>query len=170
MLPSSPKIEVWFVMNGLSPEERLNSLGIDLPDAPAPAGSYVRCVRSGGLIFVSGQLPLTDGKLVFEGRVGDELSVEQGKECARIAAVNSIAVLKAELGGLGGVRKIVKVTGYVASADGFTGQAEVLNGASDLYAYVFGDRGGHARAAVGAARLPLGAPVEIDLIAEADFG
>ncbi len=158
-------------MNPSSPEEKLADLGISLPEAPAPVGSYVRCVRSGDLLFVSGQLPLRDGKLFLEGKVGSELSVEQGRECARIAAVNSIAVLSAELGGaLGGIRSIVKVTGYVASADGFSRQADVINGASDLFADVFGARGRHARVAVGAAQLPLGAPVEIEVIAETDSG
>ncbi len=140
-------------------------MGIALPPAPKPAGSYVPGVRSGNLIFVSGQLPLKDGKLLFEGKVGGGVSLEQAKECARVSALNALAVLSVS-GGLGAVERIVKVTGYVASADGFTGQADVVNGASDFFSEVFGDRGAHSRSAVGVCELPLGAPVEIEVIAE----
>ena len=141
-------------------------MGITLPGVQPPAGSYRPCVRSGELVFISGQLPLKDGKLLFEGLVGREVSVERAALCARQAAVNCLAVLNAEPGGLGAVRRIVKVTGYVASADGFVRQADVVNGASDLFAEVFGERGRHSRAAVGASALPLGAPVEIEAVVE----
>ncbi len=158
-------------MNESSPEQRLKNMGIRLPEAPVPAGSYVPCARGDNLVFVSGQLPMKDGKLLFRGKAGDELTVEEAGDCARLAAVNSLAVLRAELKeGLSGVAAIVKVTGYVASADGFTRQADVVNGASDLYAAVFGEKGRHARAAVGVAQLPLGAPVEIEVIAEVKAG
>ena len=153
-------------MSGVSPEDRLREMGIELPEAPRPAGSYLPCVRSGNLVFVSGQLPLKEGVLLFEGRVDGEVSVDRAKACARQAALNCMAVLRAELGDLGAVSRIVKITGYVASSDCFVRQAEVVNGASDLFSEVFGDRGRHSRAAVGAARLPLGAPVEIEAVAE----
>lgn len=149
----------------ISLEQKLKRMGVILPPAPMPAGSYIPCVRSGNLVFVSGQLPLKDGKLMFEGKVGGGVSVEQAKECARVAAVNALAVLSAD-GRLGTVERIVKVTGYVASADGFTGQADVVNGASDFFSEAFGEKGVHSRAVVGVAELPLGAPVEIEVIAE----
>ncbi|QMU55914.1 MAG: RidA family protein [Candidatus Mycalebacterium zealandia] len=150
-------------MNSL--EQKLKTMGFTLPPAPAPAGSYVPSTRSGNLIFVSGQLPLKDGKLLFEGKVGGGVSVEQAKECARICAINALAVLSVS-DGLEAVERIVKVTGYVASVDGFTGQADVVNGASDFFSEVFGRKGGHSRSAVGVSELPLGAPVEIEVIAE----
>ncbi len=154
-------------MSGLSPEQKLEKMGVSLPASPSPAGSYLPCVRSGNLVFVSGQLPLKGGKLLFKGRVGDELTVESANECARLAALNVLAVLRDAGGGsLNAVRKIVKITGYVASAENFTCQADVVNGASDFFAEVFGEKGMHSRAAVGAVQLPLGAPVEIEVIAE----
>ncbi|MCY3973033.1 MAG: RidA family protein [Candidatus Dadabacteria bacterium] len=157
-------------MSDFSPEQKLREMGIVLPGVPSPAGSYRPCVRSGRLVFISGQLPLKDGKLLFEGLVGGGVSVEQAALCARQAAVNCLAVLSAEAGGLGAVGRIVKVTGYVASAAGFVRQADVVNGASDLFAEVFGERGRHSRAAVGASALPLGAPVEIEAVAEVRDG
>ncbi len=147
-------------------EERLRELGIHLPDVPTPLGSYKPASVSGNLIFVSGQLPLVSGKLLCEGKVGSELSVEDGVNAARACSVNSLAVMSKELGGLDRVKSIVKITGYVASSPGFHNQANVVNGASDLFYQVFGDDGRHARAAVGVSELPLNAPVEIELIAE----
>lgn len=149
-----------------SPEQKLKTMGVELPPAPEPAGSYISSARSGNTVFVSGQLPLKDGKLLFEGKVGGVVSPEQAKECARVAAVNALAVLSCGDGGLGAIERIVKVAGYVASADGFTGQADVVNGASDFLAEVFGEKGRHSRVAVGVSELPLGAPVEVELIAE----
>lgn len=155
-----------------SVRKRLANLGIELPAAPVPKGAYAPCVRAGGLVFVSGQLPVRDGNLLFEGKVGGEVSVERGKQCARLAAVNSIAVLISELEGnpgktgADGFVRIVKVVGYVALAEGFEEQAEVLNGASAFYTEVFGDSGRHARTAVGVCELPLRSPVEIELTAE----
>ncbi len=148
-------------------EDRLKSLGLELPEPPLPRGSYKAAVLSGNHVYVSGQLPLADGRLLYRGKVGSDLSVEEGAEAARVAALNTLAVLDWCVGGLGRIRRIVKVTGYVASAAGFTEQARVMDGASKLYVDVLGDAGRHARVAVGVAELPLDAPVEIELVAEA---
>jgi enamine deaminase RidA (YjgF/YER057c/UK114 family) len=129
-------------------------------------GAYVPAVRTGNLVFVSGQLPMKDGELIAQGHVGDDVSVEEAKACARQAVLNALAVVAAEVGGLKHVARIVRVTGYVASAPGFTEQAKVLNAASELLGQVFGEAGRHSRAAVGAAELPLGAPVELELVIE----
>lgn len=147
-------------------EARLRELGIELPDIPAPLGSYIPASMAGGLLFVSGQLPLSGGKLVSMGKVGSAVSPEEGAGAAKVSAVNAIAVMKKELGDLDRVKRIVKVTGYVASAPGFNAQAGIINGASDLFYQVFGDEGRHARAAVGVSELPLDAPVEVEVIAE----
>ena len=149
-----------------TPEEKLRALGLELPPAPKPVGAYVPAVRTGNLVFVSGQLPMKDGELIAQGHVGDDVSVEEAKACARQAALNALAAVAAEIGGLKHVARIVRVTGYVASAPGFTEQALVLNAASELLAEVFGEAGRHSRAAVGAAELPLGAPVELKLVIE----
>ena len=147
-------------------EDRLLELGIKIPESPAPLGSYKPASVTGNLIFISGQLPLSDGKLKHQGKVGSDVTVEDAILAARASAINAIAAMSRELGGIGRVRKIVKVTGYVASAPGFHNQAAVVNGASDLLFEVFGEDGRHARAAVGVAELPMNAPVEIELIAE----
>ena len=131
-----------------------------------PLGSYKLAVISGNLIFVSGQLPLKDAKLLYKGKVGVDLSVEQGMEAARVAAINSVSAMKNELGDLNRITRIVKITGYVSSGAGFDMQAKVINGASDLFYEIFGDIGRHARAAVGVYELPLGSPVEIEVTAE----
>lgn len=146
--------------------DKLKELGIEIPEVTAPLGSYKPASVTGSLLFVSGQLPLSGGKLVFEGKVGVDVSPEDAALAARQSAINVLAVMKKELGTLDNVRKIVKVTGYVASAPGFTGQAGVLNGASNLFFDVFGEEGRHARAAVGVAELPLNAPVEVEIVAE----
>ena len=150
----------------MSAEARLKELGIDLPPAAAPVASYVPVVVSNGFAFVAGQVALEDGKPMATGRLGDQVSVEDGAGLARRCALQALAALRAELGTLDRIRRIAKVTVYVASSDGFTEQPKVANGASDLFVEVFGDAGKHARAAVGAPTLPLGAPVEVDLIAE----
>jgi enamine deaminase RidA (YjgF/YER057c/UK114 family) len=147
-------------------EERLRELGIDLPPVPMPLGSYVASIRTGNLVFVSGMLPLDGGTLPRTGAVGAELSPEEGTHEARRAAINALSVLKAETGNLDRVKRCVKITGYIASAPGFTAQPMVLNGASDLMAQVFGEAGRHARAAVGVTVLPLNSPVEIECIFE----
>ncbi len=147
-------------------EDRLRALGYELPDVPRPAGSYVLVSRTGALLFTAGQLPFKDGRLPYAGKVGAEVSVEDAKEAARLCALNSLAAVKAEAGTLENVRRIVKITGYVASAAGFNGQAEVMNGASNLLGEVFGEQGLHARTAVGVSELPLNAPVEVESVIE----
>jgi enamine deaminase RidA (YjgF/YER057c/UK114 family) len=148
-------------------DARLANLGIEVPEAAAPVANYVGYVRSGNLVFVSGQVPLVDGAFKFQGKVGAEFSVEEGQEAARICAINIIAQLKAACGGdLDRVRRIVKLGGFVNSTPEFTDQPKVINGASDLMVAVFGDAGKHTRAAVSAGALPLGVAVEIDAIAE----
>ncbi|MFO8013305.1 MAG: RidA family protein [Phycisphaerae bacterium] len=150
----------------MTPDENLNRLGLTLPPAPAPVGSYVPAVRTGNLVFVSGQLPMRDGELLATGKVGAEVSLEEAQACARQAALNALAVAAEAAGGLGAIARIVRLTGHVASAPGFTDQAAVMNAASDLVAEVFGDAGRHSRAALGAAGLPLGAPLELEMIVE----
>jgi enamine deaminase RidA (YjgF/YER057c/UK114 family) len=150
-----------------TPEERLGDLGITLPTPAAPLAAYVPCVRSGGLVYVSGQLPLADGRPAHSGRLGAGVALEDGVAAARLCAVNVLAALKAELGELSAVRRVVKVTGFVASDPAFSDQPKVVNGASELFAEVFGEAGRHARAAVGVAALPLGVPVEVEAIVEA---
>ena len=154
----------------MTPEEKLRALGLELPPAPKPVGSYVPAVRTGNLVFVSGQLPTKDGELMTQGHVGGEVALEEARQCARQAALNALAAVAAEIGGLKHVARIVRVTGYVSSAPGFTEQTKVLNAASELLAEVFGEAGRHSRAAVGAAELPLGAPVELELLVEAGRG
>jgi enamine deaminase RidA (YjgF/YER057c/UK114 family) len=149
-----------------TPEERLEQLGVTLPAPAAPVAAYVPCVRTGNLVYVSGQVPLVDGKASHPGRLGAEVGLEEGVAAARTCAVNVLAALKAELGELSRVRRVVKVTVFVASEPGFTDQPKVANGASELLGEVFGEAGRHARAAVGVAALPLGVPVEVDAIAE----
>ena len=150
----------------MTPEEKLRAMGLALPPAPKLVGAYVPAVRTGNLVFLSGQLPMRDGELIAKGRVGNEVALEEARDCARQAALNALAAVAAEIGGIENVARIVRVTGYVASAPGFTEQALVLNAASELLAEVFGEAGRHSRAAVGAAELPLGAPVELELVIE----
>jgi enamine deaminase RidA (YjgF/YER057c/UK114 family) len=150
-----------------TPEERLEQLGVTLPAPAAPVAAYVPCVRTGDLVYVSGQVPLVDGKPSHLGRLGAEVGLEEGVAAARTCAVNVLAALKAELGALARVRRVVKVTVFVASEPGFTDQPKVANGASELLGEVFGEAGRHARAAVGVAALPLGVPVEVDAVVEA---
>ncbi|MCP3799849.1 RidA family protein [Allokutzneria sp. A3M-2-11 16] len=146
-------------------KQRLADLGLKLPVVAAPVAAYVPAVRTGSHVFTSGQLPFVDGSLAATGKVGAEVGPEEAKEHARLCALNALAAVDA-LVGIDSVVKIVKVTGYVASAEGFTGQPAVINGASELFGEIFGEAGAHARAAVGVAELPLGAPVEVDLIVE----
>ena len=149
-------------------EERLAEMGITLPDPPAPAGSYVPAARAGGgLVFLSGQIPMRDGKVAFTGKVTDE-NMGDAMEAARICTVNMLAQLRAELGSLDRVRRIVKVSGFVNSGEGFSRHPAVVNAASDLLVEVFGDVARHARIAVGVAGLPLDSMTEIDAIVEAE--
>jgi len=150
------------------PTSRLAELGLALPTVPAPLASYVPAVRSGGLVFTSGQLPFVDGQLVAIGKVGAEVTTEVAADCARVATLNGLAAVSAELGGLDGVARVVRVVIYVASAPDFTGQPQVGNGASQLLGDVFGEAGRHARSAVGVASLPLDAPVEVELVVEVE--
>lgn len=147
-------------------EEKLISSGITLPEAPLPLGSYAACVRTGSLLFLSGMLPLRNGKLVRVGRIGEAVSLAEAQEDARQAAINALAVIKSCSGSLEAIKQCVKINGYVASAPDFTDQPKVLNAASDLLFEVLGEAGRHARTAVGVSVLPLNAPVEIDFIFE----
>ena len=149
-----------------SPEDKLKALGIELPEIPKPLGSYIPSLISGNLLYTSGQLPLIDGKLMFTGKVGSEVTLEEGRLCARQAAINALAVANSHLGGLERINRCVKVMGFVASAMDFSGQPGVLNGASDLMVEVLGEAGRHVRVAVGVAVLPLDAPVEIEFVFE----
>jgi enamine deaminase RidA (YjgF/YER057c/UK114 family) len=149
------------------PAERLAALGLTLPPVAAPVAAYVPAVRTGMYVYTSGQLPTVDGKLPAVGKVGDEVSAQDAAGMARTCALNALAAAASAVGGLAGIRRIVKVTGFVASAPGFGGQAQVINGASELLIEVFGEDGKHARSAIGVAELPLNAPVEVELIAEA---
>ncbi len=151
-----------------SPEARLRALGIELPAAPTPVATYVPTVRTGNLVFIAGQGPVVGGKATVTGKVGAELTEEEGYEIARGAALNALAALRAEIGSLDRVRRVVKVVGWVNSAPGFTRQPWVINGASDLMVEVFGDAGRHARSAVSANELPLDIPVEIEFIVEVE--
>lgn len=143
--------------------ERFNRLGITLPAISSPVGAYVPAVCSGGLLFLSGQIPLRDGKVAFIGKVGRDQTLETAIEAARVCALNAVAIAVTAAGGLDRIVRVVKVVVYVASADGFTEQHKVANGASGLLADIFGDAGRHARAAVGVAELPLNAAVEVDV-------
>ncbi len=146
--------------------ERLAALGLTLPAVATPVAAYVPAVRTGSYVYTSGQLPTVDGKLPAVGKVGDEVSAQDAAGMARTCALNALAAAASAAGGLEAIRRIVKVTGFVASAPGFGGQAQVINGASELLIEVLGEDGKHARSAVGVAELPLNAPVEVELIAE----
>jgi enamine deaminase RidA (YjgF/YER057c/UK114 family) len=148
----------------MSNEHRLKDLHLELPVPPKPLATYVPAVRAGDLLFLSGVLPMRDGQLAFSGKLGRDLTIEQGMEAAKLALLNALAIAKQELGTLDRIKRIVKVVGHVASAEGFVQQPHVLNGASDLLVEIFGEAGRHTRAAVGAAELPHGAPVEIEII------
>ncbi len=148
-------------------DARLSDLGIDIVQPAAPVANYVGHVRVGNLVFVSGQIPLKDGKMPYVGKVGDTVSLDEAQAAARLCAINIIAQLKAACeGDLDRVRRIVKLTGFVNSTPEFGDQPEVINGASDLFVEVFGDKGRHARAAVSAGALPRQVAVEIDAVAE----
>jgi enamine deaminase RidA (YjgF/YER057c/UK114 family) len=149
----------------MSVSARLNELGIELPDVVPPAGVYVPAVRTGNLVYTAGQLPMQAGKLLQTGKVGAEVSPEDGKALARVCGLNALAAVHS-LVGIDAVARVVKVVGFVASAPGFNGQPGVINGASELFGEVFGDAGAHARSAVGVSELPLDAPVEVEIIVE----
>ena len=150
----------------MAAEDRLRELGIVLPKPPTPVAAYVPVVQTGNLAFVSGQGPTREGKAAFVGRLGAEISLEQGQEAARLCMLNCLAQLKGHLGSLNRVRRVVKVLGFVAGTDQFDQQPYVINGGSELLEQVFGEAGRHARSAIGTNKLPFGIPVEIELIAE----
>jgi len=150
----------------VTPEERLAELGLSVPEVAKPVAVYVPAVRSGAHIYTSGQLPMRDGELMMTGKVGAEVSSEQAVECARQCALNAIAAVRAEVGELSAVVRVVKVVAFVACRPDCTGQPGIANGASELLGDVFGDAGRHARSAVGVSALPLDAPVEIEIIVE----
>jgi enamine deaminase RidA (YjgF/YER057c/UK114 family) len=155
-----------------SPSERLAALGIGLPAVVAPVAAYLPSIRAGAQVWTSGQLPFVDGALLRTGQVGDgpdDVSAEDAAVLARVACLNAIAAAADAAGGLDHIIRVLKVVGYVASAPGFTAQPSVVNGASHLLAEVFGDAGRHARSAVGVASLPLGSPVEIEIVVETDL-
>lgn len=150
----------------MTPEARLAELGLHLPPAPRPVGAYVPCVCAGDLLFVSGQLPIQGAELSAKGKVGSVVTLDQGVKAARIAGLNALAQVAATAGGLVNVIQIVRVGVFVNSAPGFTDQAKVANGVSELLVSIFGERGRHARAAVGVSELPLDAPVEVELVVQ----
>ncbi|MBX3235148.1 MAG: RidA family protein [Nitrospiraceae bacterium] len=150
----------------MSAEAALKNLGIALPAPPKPVASYVPAVLAGDLLFLSGVLPFRDGKVAVTGKLGKDLDVERGAEAARVALLNSLAIVRAELGSLDRVKRIVRVVGHVASAEGFVQQPAVINGASDLLVQIFGESGRHARVALGAAELPLNASIELELLVQ----
>jgi len=147
-------------------QDRLDALGLELPEVATPAGAYVPALVSGNLVFTAGQIPLVDGKLMATGKVGSEIDVDYAREIARRCALNAIAAVKSVIGDLDRVKRVIKVFGFVSSEPSFTQQPQVINGASELLEQVFGEAGIHARSAVGVAVLPLDAPVEVELIVE----
>ena len=147
-------------------EQKIKDLGLELPETSKPLAAYIPAVKTGNLVFTSGQLPIVSGQLTKTGKVGSEVSPEEAKELARVCALNALAAIKMVIGDLEKIKRIVKVVGFVSSAPNFTGQPAVINGASDFLGEVLGDRGIHARSAVGVAVLPLDAPVEVELIIE----
>lgn len=163
----------WCLGNGGLPvsfDQRLSQLGIQLPAPPKPVATYIPAVQVGGLLFLSGMIPFRDGKLALEGKLGRDLTLDQGAEAARLALLNALAVIRNEFGTLDRVKQVVRLVGYVASAEGFVQQPAVMNGASDLLVAIFGEKGRHARVALGAAELPLNAPVELELIVQVEGG
>ena len=147
-------------------EDKLKELGIEIPTPPSPAGSYIPVVTTENLAIVSGQIPIKEGKVVFEGKVPEKQSVDSAREAAKICIINGLAQLKANLGSLDKITKFVRISGFVNSESDFTEQPKVINAASDLLVEVFGDMAKHSRIAVGVASLPLNSTVEIDMIVE----
>ncbi len=156
------------MIRDLQIEDRITELGLKLPDSPRPLGAYLPVVRVGNLIFVSGMLPRQEGKLISVGKLGQELNLKEGQEAARLAILNGLAAIKNEIQTLTAVRKFIRLTCYVNSSLGFTEQAQVADGASNILLAVFGEAGRHSRVSVGVAELPGGAAVELDLIVEVE--
>lgn len=149
-------------------EEKLKAMGIELPEPPQPVAAYIPAVRTGNLIFVSGQIPAQNGKVMYTGRVGAEISIEEAYQAARLCCINCLSVIKSVVGDLDKVKRIVKVTGFVNSVGESGDQPKAVNGASELLVEVFGEAGKHARAAVGSSGLPLNVPVEVEMIVEVE--
>lgn len=147
-------------------EEKLKEIGIDIPEAPKPLASYIPAVVSGNLVYTAGQVPLENGKINFTGLVGRDLTIEAAQKAAKICAINCLSAIKSVLGDLNRIERILKLTVFVASAEGFVDQPKVANGASDFVVELFGEKGKHVRSAVGVSGLPINAPVEIEMIAE----
>jgi len=150
----------------MSYEKKLADMGITLPPAPNPLAAYVPAVKVDGYVFTSGQIPLVNGQLEYKGKLGAEISVEQGYQAARVCALNCLSVIKAQIGSLDNIEKIVKVVGFVNSAPGFNLQPQVINGASEMFGEIFGEAGKHARSAVGVNELPIYGAVEVEVIAK----
>lgn len=146
--------------------KKLQELGITLPLAPKPLAAYIPVLREGNSIFTAGQLPFVEGKLKYEGKIGADVTLEQGKEAAKICAINCLSAIQFEIGNIDNIERIIKLTVFVNSADGFTKQPQVANGASEFLVEVFGENGKHVRSAVGVNELPINAPVEIEMIAK----
>ncbi|GAB4131730.1 MAG: RidA family protein [Ignavibacteriales bacterium] len=147
-------------------EEKIRELGIEIPESPKPLASYVPAVKSGNLIFTSGQLPIKNGKLLFTGKVGAEISEEDATKAAEFCAINCLSAAKTIIKNLDEIKRVVKVVAFVASNQNFNSQPKVANGASDLIVKIFGDYGKHSRSAVGVSELPLNSPVEVEMIFE----
>jgi len=145
-------------------EEKISQLGFTLPAAPKPLASYIPAVKAGNLVFTAGQLPIKDGSLAFKGKLGKDLNEDEGKKAAQLCALNCLSVIRNEIESLDKIDRVIKLTVFVNSADGFINHPQVANGASDLIKEIFGENGKHVRSAVGVAELPLNAPVEIDMI------
>lgn len=150
--------------NSILVEEKINELGYELKEAPKPLASYIPVTTVGNLVFSAGQVPVSAGNLLYKGKLGKDLSDDEGKKAAELCAVNCLNVIKSEIGDLDKVDKIVKVTVFVNSADGYTDQPKIANGASDFLVNVFGEKGKHVRSAVGVNELPINAPVEVEMI------
>ncbi len=147
-------------------EEKIKQMGLTIPDAPKPLAAYIPALKIGNMVFTAGQIPMKDGQLVFRGKIGKDLSEEDGKKAAEICVLNCLSVVKSLAGSLDNIKRIIKLTVFVNSADGFTNQAAVANGASELLVKLFSENGKHVRSAVGVNELPINSAVEIEMIAE----
>ncbi|MBO8168022.1 MAG: RidA family protein [Thermoanaerobacteraceae bacterium] len=148
----------------MSFEQKVQELGLTVPEAPKPVAAYVPAVKVDNYVYTAGQIPFVNGELKYKGKVGKDLTLEQGYEAAKICALNCLAAIKGQIGSLDNIEKIVKITGFVSSAPGFNDQPKVINGASELIGQIFGEQGQHARAAVGVNELPVDAAVEVEMI------
>jgi enamine deaminase RidA (YjgF/YER057c/UK114 family) len=151
-------------VNKVSVESKLKEMGLELPAAPKPVAAYVPAVKVDGYVYTAGQIPFVNGELVFKGKVGKDLDENKAYEAAKTCVLNCLSVIKAQIGSLDNIQQVVKVTGFVSSAPGFNGQPKVINGASELLGQLFGDKGAHARSAVGVNELPLDAACEVEMI------